>query len=1251
MKRFLSFFALWLCSLSAPLRAQSDTQLLFTTGTSTVGTDGQRWIYIVWDSADPAIMAGRCFSVNFRPGTAEDSGNYTRQAVVKPLGHRALTGANALPGKQLLESFLSRGRCLGENMTQLDSLLADSLRGLSTTGPALPPARVDRLAALLAREDAVTQSEALPMLRRLSPSVAMSLGQAWAAPVSVAAGAPVTVELRDFDEGTGTDRGVVGRVTLNVSGLADLPPPGPPVQVPDLTSTGDLNIQMRWGFTPDLARRQAQLQGFTVWRVSKTLGAAQPWIGSAPNVSQMNALVTANPGQASRRYALPRRESALLTEAQAANVVTDSETVFYVDDNDRYAPGGAAFSDGAEYYYFVAAHDLLGRISEFSPGTLMLACRCLPPPVPEELTVTERSNNVPTGITAGAMERVITWKPNVTTSLDRTDAYEVYRSASAGSFATDPSVAAPAPVLLGTVEANAANPGEFTDTSALTLDSTVYWYAVRALRNGPRGVLRSPFTSGAPWAARSTAPAAAPLAVNTFSAPFCDRVICTSTVSNLARGPDPERMVRVRFTKGSADMAWVDIVHQNGAGSPVRLYFGETDQVVEWSWVSPTPNANGGASYSLRFTATNHGGVRSQQLSKVTEPAPANTTQTSTINVLVKTIPVDAISTANPEAASLLGTPTAISLANTAVLTATPEFSILTLPPAYVSGTDVLVNVQSGGSISLGLARVWNGKAVFRPSPFIPATGYEVRSVAGDVTSCVAGFHHRNAPGSTKIQPVRLGFNAPAGMTEYRVYRKVDDGELGMVKHGEVSVPAGSPISLEDVGLPATSACLNYYVQTFDRDGNSSPLQRLGDCVRIVAPLPAPTVSQPTYSGDGSTARVILSWSAPAAGVERFEILADPDDGGEADPDDGGEADPDDGGEIFIRPTAGGLATLSGIWQQSGQPAFTRGYFSARDFTTGKSRRTATSPGRIFVTPYIGTGAGALGAGPVFTQEFDVKPGVDYRFVVTALGTSNGQVQSRSAASAAVRVRWAPPPPAPSPDCTLPWPFRDLPPVTKFHPDIVARRFVPAAGESATLVQGETPIWPIGPRDNWPVGVRIGRIQGQQAWALGTLAGQTTPATTDDDSVNFTSEAFVDPKHGFLNNALFTSRGSSARSSRPLLPVVMYRRQEANTLYPSPPDTIVQCSPRITGLAWQNNAAGPRLRDPNIGVSGVGIAPADLPQIKGPGAEFPPACSVNLYLLDTKPVIDGARYHYYLVAFGSDGAPSEVIDAGTVDIP
>ena len=77
MKRFLSFFALWLCSLSAPLRAQSDTQLLFTTGTSSVGTDGQRWIYIVWDSADPAIMAGRCFSVNFRPGTAEDSGNYT----------------------------------------------------------------------------------------------------------------------------------------------------------------------------------------------------------------------------------------------------------------------------------------------------------------------------------------------------------------------------------------------------------------------------------------------------------------------------------------------------------------------------------------------------------------------------------------------------------------------------------------------------------------------------------------------------------------------------------------------------------------------------------------------------------------------------------------------------------------------------------------------------------------------------------------------------------------------------------------------------------------------------------------------------------------------------------------------------------------------------------------------------------------------------------------------------------------------
>jgi hypothetical protein len=1264
------FLMLLMLLLPNPLAAQSVENLLITTGTSTRGTDGQLWIYITWGTQDISLLSGRCLSVNFKTGDATSANTYTRQAIIRPMSRDPFLPKNAGPGVELVHGLISRATCLGENMADFDSLVADGLRGLSQEPVSMPGTREERFATLMAKTDPVTQGDILPALRRVSPASAMIMGLGWAGPVSVAQGSPVTVELRDHDLGLGQDRGVLGRVTLNVTGLPDLPAVSAPVQVPDLTAeSGDLNVQLRWGLPVELARRIAQVQGFSVWRVSKTLGLAQPWIGTGPSVAQLTALVTGNPTQAKRMKGLPIREQEFFTPTQAADVVTNSTSVFFTDDNDRYATAnnvvvGVPFTDGAENYYFLGVHDLLGRLNAFSGGTLMQAVRTIPPPVPSTVEVVEQANNVATGPTAGNLERCVTWIANTNTATDRTDSYEIYRSSSAGSFAPNPTLPQPVPVLLGTVPANAPLL-EVIDSSALALDNQVYWYAAKAVHIGPRGPLKSAFSAGVPWAARSQAAVAAPATVQTFSAPFCDRVICVKTaIINQPLGADPPGTVKVVIDRGSTDMAWVDITHLIHGIEPVRIMLGESENQTTYVFAAPQGVNASPPSYSMMLQAVSQGGVKSNSLALVTETSPSSS-QAVVITVKVKTIPVDLIAPSNLEAASLLGPAFALANASFTALPDTPGSFSVVLPGSMTQG-DVLVSGSLLGFPLLSMARVWQGKALVPFGPGLFVGGFSVYQVSGDPDSCRAGFHHRqavpgvdpvtNTPIDSKITTMRVGFITPAGTKEYRVYRQVDNGPLGLVKQAELASETSTTLLVEDTGLPSTSACLGYYVQTLDKNGNSSPLQRLGQCIQLVTPLPPPTVGTPEFFGVvGSTLdppRVRLTWSAAAVtGVDRFEITADPDDGGEVTPAEGNTAAPDAGGLINLRPTSrSNLSKVASIFSQRGKTPISRGYAIRKDAKTGQQRRTKTSPAEAFISPYLGKGT-AFGAGPTFSQEFVIKPGVDYLFGVSSLGPSNGDNQARSPASAALKLRWAPPIPPSTELCTLPWPYKDLPPSLKFNDSIVARRMVPGPLDAPPFAQGERPVWPNGDRNNYPVGVRIGRIDSYGSGPVGgiaTIQGHTT-TTTADDGVQFDKTTFTLGNQVDLHNALFKSTKSR------LLPVVMYRRQVPSLGFPNPPDTVVQCSPRINSLVFQGNiATGPRLRDPYIGVTAFGsnYDAAAFPLLAGTdegGARLP--SSVHFYLLDTKPVLNGATYHYYLIRFDAGDEPAEVIDAGEVEIP
>jgi hypothetical protein len=603
-----------------------------------------------------------------------------------------------------------------------------------------------------------------------------------------------------------------------------------------------------------------------------------------------------------------------------------------------------------------------------------------------------------------------------------------------------------------------------------------------------------------------------------------------------------------------------------------------------------------------------------------------------TLSMQAAVLDAGQIASTSALAAPLLGSPVALGAAS-AVRGGTGLVSAANAaaPSALPDGTDVLV--QQGGA-DIGVSKVWRQRVVFTGNA---GGGYTARPIAvTDPEACARGFHSTRSAGGPRLNAVLTGFYAPANTREFRLYRQVDSGELSLVRQGELPAsftPGGADalVALLDSGLPPNSSCLNYFVQMLDKSGNGSPLVRLGTCVQATAPLPVPTLGQPAFTGTPAAPKVQLRWTCPSDGVEQFEI--------------------------YLRPKTGmPMADVppGSLWQDSrpvssavplrsfAEAKIRHAIYSPRDpasgLPTGQRRERVTA----FLSPRTGTGPAALGVGPLFSMEFGITPGVEYEAWIAALGPGNVVRGTRGEFSELITFRYLPPPPPPDPNCVVPWPFRELPPVVTFHPDIRAQRFVPGAGESVSSVMGEVPVWPVD-HDAAPVGVKIGKLTAYaDGRGGGSVSGAGTPSDPLDDVLLFSSENSNKSIHIKLDDHIYADDSGS-----PLLPSVLYRQQVANAEFPSVPDTVVQCSPMVTKLAVQNLGSGDvRLRDPFIGVTAVGTRSAtDLRSVAGTTA------SLYLHLLDTKPVLSGARYQYWLVRFQPDGEPAEVVDAGQVDVP
>jgi hypothetical protein len=404
--------SLAVCGLltSSSLAQDGLDELIGTVGTTVSDSTGRTWAYLLWDASRPELLAGRTFAIYGKAGTS------TNQA---PFARMAILGQQTDP--RVIEPLLHRGEYLGDNLANL-SFELDNLFAKLLPVSALPNA--DKLSAVIRGSVAdPAHFQNLLLLARLHPGVALACGVAYA---QIITNLPVTFEVRLFDQSRGSDIAVIGRVTLGTLPTS-LPAPDQPVEVVDASPKGHLNVKLRWGTSNALRRLGVMHHGFNVWRVTRAYAEANNWDSTPPARLPDQALLS--PGTVHQCNHRPILTSVDFTAAEASNFSPaggDTNTVFYADDDGQFAPGysplATGFTNGAQFYYYVTARDVLGRDGDASPGTLVTLCDRMPPPPPDGVRVV--NDYAFAGVTSQHL-RVI-WNQS-TNATDPVTNYWIYR--------------------------------------------------------------------------------------------------------------------------------------------------------------------------------------------------------------------------------------------------------------------------------------------------------------------------------------------------------------------------------------------------------------------------------------------------------------------------------------------------------------------------------------------------------------------------------------------------------------------------------------------------------------------------------------------------------------------------------------------------------------------------------------------------------------------------------------------------------
>ena len=499
-----------------------------------------------------------------------------------------------------------------------------------------------------------------------------------------------------------------------------------------------------------------------------------------------------------------------------------------------------------------------------------------------------------------------------------------------------------------------------------------------------------------------------------------------------------------------------------------------------------------------------------------------------------------------------------------------------------------------------------------------------------------------------KVTGIPIRVKATPDTQQWRIYRRLDDGDLTMLAEGDVNGPAPVPgrnalpaapgdIEYTDEAMPINVAQATYFTQFLDRHGNSGRLVASAG-IFISTPPPAPTFL--TLKAGGETndpaTRMSVIWSGAPYGISRYRIYV---------------GDPSRQAVPLIQvqanlaglgATARGRAAPAGLSVNTG---FTLPFDTAvfRDFETASG--TTNLPCTIIDTPRVG---GRLGSGPVFTNVID-RPTVESDLYVMIEAVAEDGTVSEVSRTQKLGAGEG----ARSPLPNAAWPARPLPPVRSVNwVNQGSVEGVSTLGIAAVRLKRGDPEGG-GAADFDGLGVRIA-----SGIILPARPGQNLPEgrnaflgrLIDPDSLLIQEKKTSLPLFGQVASEL----GGHSRAPafdvpvtfffKPARGLVMYRQQVPSEKYPQPAGDLIQVTPLMPGIAY---------RDYPIGSVVSPKFPAELPTtqiidpfiglFKGKDSAY-----YELYLLDTQPIIQGASYHYFLVRFDEYGEMIETIPTNPV---
>lgn len=1275
--------------VSTPPPVLSLPPSLSAAGTGAV-VNGAAWGYVVWQATSPEWYAKNDVAVYLKPGNADSASPFVLQGTMAPMTDPAAIQAWINRSQRLADATGG----LAQNLTIAHNDAGRLIRQWTANpNQIVPHDFASRLAMLGGRaKQEPGAASALRALGQNHPVFRFLSGTGWAGPLGVPVGQDATIELREVLRATGAEGPVVARVTLRAVNMeARTSPdlvtaPGPAVQVtpdcpsltlpaletpmviPAPTPLPDLAPALRWSIPDELRRQILLTRGFMVWRGNVNTSYSTPvqLLQAVPALKK--TLRDAAP--ASKIFSSIEGTG---TGPQVTNFALDRTTWFVADDNGRFDFSTAAVERhdtvftgtplawNASYYYHVAAVDLLGRYGPPAAVRQATAVHTLPPGVP-------RITRVENVVSSGAERLRLTIVPNKNqTGQPQTTRYLIFRDRVKNTAAPATSLNKsidPARqnemVYVGTADQPLDTSKEFTFTDNSLVPTApehygqTYFYCVRAAHQTVFGYNCSPPSPAVFGTLRDREGPPAPSGTLYTETPRAGMYFASNIPAPVPNLGLPEDVVRLRFTLQRLDpgISHVEIkitsnLPDDPPSTPAQqrtlptAYFGKGDNITfDYPILRPRIGA-----MVVEMRPVTSSGRKGKNFSFSTEAAGLTPRTDLFLNIEVKS---GMLMNMDPENDSWFLNFFRRANNSASFFAFTPSFDSQGTWTSTFPGTidntksrSLLIQYKStfgGAWMNLATARLPQGGNTFRYSTPTNLFNYqyrvwEVLDPSDEVTPPFA-VHAPLAGNPKGINPINITLFVPAGATEYRLYRRIDDGPLFLLKQDTGTWDASflKTTVFNDGMIPPAGTTISYFGQCFDNHGNPGPLALLDQKVGIIPDLPIPVVDALESGGTLADPTMLVKASCPSPGVQQMEIRVTP--------------DPEPSLNLVSTPTAGGLLY---------------------NFTPGAE----ITPPQNYGKTLLSVGSFKLDASqPLnYSSTVRIKQNVEYTFQIRAIGP-NG---ATGVWSAEQKFTWTPP----VVGTTVPWPAHPLPKVETWDTAISA--FLPSQINyhvSATPSLATRPLRMLSPyggiNNSFPTNNENGfpdhrRSQLGAAVEIGSV--RLTDADADAPNSNWdvygVSQGVSGTiyKYGSLGvsdlpnfaaapNDLWESQlhrksimqgdiGTYDYSKR-LLPVVLYRQQlyrivqGVNTLVPNA--DLVQVSPMINNIAWRTINDRAVLVDPYV--RAVRRYPIN--------GEYP---TLSLVIYDTAPVTAGATYAYYLVHFTPDGEPDLIHPCGTVLIP